>query len=297
MSDEKLITDYNMKINAIVFDLDETIGHFTQLYCVWDSLNRAFKNNGNSLDTESNQELFNELLETLHDYMRPFIFKIFHYLIKKKESHNNIYVMIYTNNNGPKQWTIMIKEYIHHSLKYELFDNVICAFKVDGKVIEPCRTTYNKTYNDLVRCASLPDTAQIFFIDDQHHERMKHEHIYYIKIKPYVFEYDVKTIIKKIEHNSRIKSLFFKHLKTYPHLSPQQHYTNALSYFTSLLVSIEEKRNVVRKNETEEDTVVGKQILKHLKDFFIDVIEPQHTKRKSRIQHVKQRTRKKYFKN
>lgn len=294
-----------MKINAIVFDLDETIGHFTQLYYVWDSLNKAFRNNGCVLPNPSTtQELFNTLLELHNDYMRPLIFKIFNYLISQKQHHKDIYVMIYTNNNGAKQWTLMIRNYIHHTLKYELFDNVICAFKVDGKVIEPCRTTYNKTYSDLVRCASLPETAQIFFIDDQHHERMKHEKIYYIKIKPYVFEYDTKTIINKIESSAAIKALFLKYLKPHPHISHQQHYKNAMTYFASLIAVVQDTRKIhsaTQPHVKDVDKAVGKQILKHLKEFFEDTIDPQHTRRKPRQHHHhrprKERTRKKYLKN
>ena len=41
--------------------------------------------------------------------------------------------MIYTNNQGPKEWTQMIKHYIETRLEYNLFDKIIGAFKIKGK--------------------------------------------------------------------------------------------------------------------------------------------------------------------
>ena len=64
-------------------------------------------------------------------------------------------VMIYTNNTGHKSWSNLIKEYFHKVLEYELFDQIIGAFKVNGKQIELCRTSHGKSVSDLINMHNL----------------------------------------------------------------------------------------------------------------------------------------------
>ena len=54
----------NRPHNIVVFDLDETIGNFTELSVFWEALN---KYNSKSLS----QEDFITLLETFPDFLRP----------------------------------------------------------------------------------------------------------------------------------------------------------------------------------------------------------------------------------
>jgi len=273
-----------MKINAIVFDLDETIGYFTQLYNIWETLQIICENKGT-------QELFNLLLDVFNDYMRPLIFNIFNYLKQKKINNKHIAVMIYTNNNSHKSWTLLIKEYIQHKLNFNLFDNVICAFKVNGKVIEPCRTTYKKTYSDLIRCTSLPKTSQIFFIDDQYHEKMNHENIYYIKIKPYIFQYSYEEVINKINDKNitdYINKNYYINKKDFNDM-----FINKYTHFKfEIAIPGMMKNNI----ENHIDINVGKQIMKHMSEFFYDIIENKQTrKNKKNKYNISKKTMKKYF--
>lgn len=297
MENINILNNYTYMINAIVFDLDETIGHFTQLYTLWDTLcDVCLSSPKVSLPS---QELFNHLLDSFDDYLRPMIMNIFRYLREKKTTMRNICIMIYTNNNGPKNWTLMIRHYIQSKLNYELFDNVICAFKVDGKIVEPCRTTYQKTYADLVRCTTIPKTAKIFFIDDQYHEKMKHDNVYYIKIKPYVFEYSLKQILNNIQ-SPPITEYIKKHFgvnKTVFIRNFERHYNSKYHIATT-------EDHTSTKIARNVDMSVGKQILKYLKDFFKDVIEIRQTRKvrsnskKSKHNNnrsFKNRTKKKYF--
>jgi hypothetical protein len=288
----------NIMINAIVFDLDETIGQFSQLYSIWETIQTVCKYyNKHNIPS---QEVFNYVLDAHYDYMRPLIMNVFNYLKEKKMATRNVYVMIYTNNNGPKQWTLMIKEYIHNKLEFELFDNVICAFKVDGKIIEPCRTTYQKTYTDLLRCTSIPKTAKIFFIDDQYHEYMKHENIYYIKIKPYRFEYTYDEIISRI-----INKNIIDYITTRFNITETQFTTMFNSLYEKKYSQLFNTTEIIKYNKPEElnrniDISVGKQIMKHLKDFFYDVLESRQSRKnykkaKSKYPY-KNRTKKRYFK-
>jgi len=287
MENINISNNYTPMINAIVFDLDETIGYFTQLYTIWETITTVC----DKLNKSVHQQLFNLLLDTFDGYLRPLIMSIFKYLKNKKTTTKTVVIMIYTNNNGPKQWTLMIKNYIHHKLKFELFDNIICAFKVDGKIIEPLRTTYQKTYSDLIRCASIPKTTKIFFIDDQYHERMKHENVYYIKIKPFTHHYSFTTILAKLKNKSIID--FIQNQCSFDETTFINKFieTYNLKYVNFLYnTDITHKPNI----EHNVDISVGKQIISHLNDFFVDIIEKKQTRKKGRGKNTN-KTRKKYI--
>jgi len=95
-----------MKI--VVFDLDETLGYFTEFGIFWDSLLTYLKNeNGPVLE----QEDFNNILDLYPEFLRPNIINILTYLKEKKESNCCHKMMIYTNNNGPREWAHNIIQY------------------------------------------------------------------------------------------------------------------------------------------------------------------------------------------
>ena len=92
-------------------------------------------------------------------------------------------IIIYTNNQGPLEWAQYIKQYFETKIHGSLFDQVINAFKVNGKHVEICRTTHMKTHKDFIRCTKVPEDSEICFIDDVYHPGMKNDNIYYINIK------------------------------------------------------------------------------------------------------------------
>jgi hypothetical protein len=94
--------------------------------------------------------------------------------------------MIYTNNTGPKEWARNIINYFEKKINYKLIDQIIAAFKINGKQIEMCRTTHDKTHKDLIRCTKIPDNAEICYLDDVYYPEMSHKNVYYINIKPYI---------------------------------------------------------------------------------------------------------------
>jgi hypothetical protein len=162
--------------------------------------------------------------------------------------------MIYTNNQGLKSWSNNIKEYFDYKLKYKLFDQVIAAFKVNGKKVEMNRTTHDKTVNDFVKCTKLPKDIEICFIDDQYHPQMHDDNVYYIYIKPYHYDIFFDDMIQrylKSKLGSKIKNVndFI--------VSMKNHY-NLYNY--SFIPKT--------KEEYEIDEIVGKKILEHLKIFF-----------------------------
>ncbi len=174
----------------VVFDLDETLGHFGQLSMLWFNI-----------QDETNVKLtepdFYRLMDLYPEVLRPNIIKILKYLDKKKESGECSRVLIYTNNNGEKKWPLMIKRYLEYKIGSRLFDRTIAAYKAHGHQIEPLRTTYNKTYNDLMRCGRLPQHCEICFVDDLVHPQMQRQNVFYIHIPRYEYEFSPSEMLKR----------------------------------------------------------------------------------------------------
>ena len=174
----------------VVFDLDETIGHFSQLGVFYECLERYF-------GREMPKDYLKYLLKLYPEYFRPNIMNIFKYLKQAKRNGKCHNVMIFTNNQGPNSWTDGIKDYIHDKLNYNLFDKVIRAFKISGQQVEIGRTSHDKTVKDLLRCTKLPDNTEIFFLDDQFHPKMESDNVMYFHLKPYAYEFNHREMIER----------------------------------------------------------------------------------------------------
>ena len=161
-----------------VFDLDKTLGYFTQIAIFKEAIEAFIKR-------ELTKKEFFELMDIYPEIFRPDIFKVMEHLKKLKMKNKNIKVVIYTNNIGPKSWTYDIKEYIEKKIKHKIFDTVITAWKVGNKTYEKCRTTHDKTISDLRKCAKLSKQSKIIFFDDNRHPEMIHNDITYIFLYPY----------------------------------------------------------------------------------------------------------------
>ncbi len=173
----------------VVFDLDETIGHFEEFGRFIDGLaalheGRQFINsyNKNAFDHIS-QKHFNELLDLYPEFLRPKILQIFKLLVDLKKKDKRLKVAIYTNNMAPRSWTMYIKKYIEKKIGHKLFDKVITGWRPREK--SNCRTTHQKTHKDLVKCMKLAKDTPVVFFDDQYHPKMKHNNIHYIHLYPY----------------------------------------------------------------------------------------------------------------
>ena len=64
---------------VMIFDLDETIGQFSQLYIFW-NLVKTYLN-----DIQIKDIVFFKLLDKFTDFLRPNILKLLHNLKRKKE--------------------------------------------------------------------------------------------------------------------------------------------------------------------------------------------------------------------
>lgn len=232
-----------MKI--VVFDLDETLGYFVEFKIFWECLLRQLNDN---LFT---QEDFNNVLNLYPEFLRPNIYTILNYLKIKKEAGFCEKVMIYTNNQSPKTWVQYLINYLDSSLNYKLFDQIICAFKVNGKRVEMSRTSQSKTYSDLLKCTKIPANTEICFLDDKIFPDMSHDNVYYIYVKPYRHDLNFLEMIERLND-----------AKILPLVLSEQLLLHELSLYNY---------NYVNKliSEYEVDKIISKEILAHLRLFFI----------------------------
>ena len=161
---------------VVVFDLDDTIGHFEEISMFLSGLQFIIG------DGIKEKFLF-KLLDLWPHFLRPGIFDILSILKTQKKKDKNLKVIIYTNNMGPRSWTLLIKRYLEKKINYSLFDKSITGYRPFSKL--NCRTTHEKTHGDFLRCSRLPKHTQILFLDDQYHPKMHHPHITYLHLSPY----------------------------------------------------------------------------------------------------------------
>lgn len=164
----------------IVFDLDETLGSFSQLYALSDSIHQIYN------EPLPTNHLF-KLIDTFPGFLRPNILRILKKLVNARENGKCLAIVLYTNNQGPKKWAQDIVDYFAYKLKKPVFDYVIHAYKANGQRVEPLRTTHDKNYEDLLNCLGMPNKTQVCFIDDQFHTLSVHPNVSYIPVDPYVY--------------------------------------------------------------------------------------------------------------
>jgi hypothetical protein len=235
----------NNPLKIVVFDLDETIGYFTEISIFWDALEHFY---GHNLLNDK----FFEMLDVFPEVFRPNILKILD-VIRRKRSCSKIY--IYTNNQGPKSWVTLLSEYMDKKVGYKIFDYIIAAYKVRGKQIEPKRTSHEKSVADLVRCTNIPANTEICFIDDLYHSLMDKDNVYYINIKPYRVSIPFEEMANRyydavLSKNTSIKKSDFA---------------------ANIVRSMKQYNYMVLKKSIDEekvDTIVSKKLLSNLEDFL-----------------------------
>ena len=227
--------------NVIVFDLDETLGSYSDLYILWNYLQYIIE--------------FNDLLDLFPEFSRYKIIHILEYIYQQKLAGKCENIFIYTNNQCSYDFVELISNYYSYKLGIEngeLFDQIIRSFKVGGRTVEVARTTQQKTYTDFIRCTLLPPTTQIFFIDNSYFPDMEAKRIYYIQPQSYHHHLSKEEIIRRLDKrlisNLVLKNIYYD-LTTFTKSNIEKH----INY-------IEMKKNV--------DMFVAKKIMYHIKEFF-----------------------------
>ena len=251
----KMFARKNKPLKIVVFDLDETLGYFTELSIFGDALSNFFNN-------KLSDDQYYELLDTFPEFFRPDIFKILGFIHNKRCKKACHKIFIYTNNQGPKSWTQMISAYFEKKLGFPVFDHIIAAYKINGKQIEAKRTSHEKSVKDLISCTDIPANSEICFIDDLYHPLMDKENVFYINIKPYryslTFEEMASRYYKKILSKTQDNSVNIPVINE--------------SDFCKKIVTFMKLYNymVIKKSIAEENTdkIVSKTLLSHLEEFL-----------------------------
>lgn len=240
-----------MKI--VVFDLDETLGYFTQYGIFWESLVNYVKVKHKPPLT---QRAFDLTLDLFPEFLRPNILHILQYLKTKKKSNCCHKMMIYTNNIGPREWSRNIITYFENKIQYKLIDQIIAAFKVNGKRVEICRTSHNKSHHDLIKCSKIPIDTEICFMDDNFYPDMANDNIYYINIKPYYHNLPFDQMIQIFIESEIGQEIIQDDSREFIEMMKQH-----IKLFNYVVVEKDSK-------EYNVDIVLGKHIIYHLQTFF-----------------------------
>jgi hypothetical protein len=250
----KLIKPISKKV--VVFDLDETLGYFGQMGRFCNLIDEYYENPNKSYS------MFNELMDLYPEFSRPNIHNILKFLLKKKNENKCQALMIYTNNTGERKWAEHIKSYYEYKLNSKIFEQIIAAFKVNGKIVEVNRTTHEKCVDDFFRCTKLSPDIEICFIDDLHHPKMVHDNVYYIHVKEYKHPLPANEMLNRFLESPLSKDI-----------------ANKEDFKNFLIFNM--KYNIVEKSSKEQeiDVIIGKKMLEHIKIFF-DKDEPKSDDKK-----------------
>ena len=259
-----------------VFDVDETLGYFSQFGAFVDALNNYYSDFSRVVFDN-----FNELLDLYPEFIRPNMIEILKYVSEKRREGACKGIIIYTNNQGPRVWVANISKYFDYKVGTKVFDHIIAAFKVNGKIVQEGRTTQNKTYEDLVRVANIPKTSEICFVDDLNHPGMRHPNVLYINVKPYVETLPTSTLIKRYLDSNLGKNIlpqnrekFSKSIKKRMGVRDDSDYessTKSQIESNFILLNTPDRSNVyinANANVIEGYKKMGEKILFYIKMFF-----------------------------
>ena len=246
----------DMLPNAIAFDLDETLGSFSDFHSIWARLEPRMQT----------QSTFNEILNLYPEFLRVGILSILRYIKSKQEVGRCLPVFIYTNNQcDDLEWIYKLIHYLEWKLDptnpVKIFARPILAFKINGKRVEPNRTTHEKTYSDFVKCSMLSTSHEICFIDDMYYTKMKHQRVYYIQPPPYIHSTPYREVVDRFT-SSAIYSKLYPDRMTASSLSTtisprkdeltlkeEQKTTNKIMYFIREFFLISSRKRVSRKRK------------------------------------------------
>lgn len=246
---------YKSTPNAIVFDLDETLGDFTYLYTFWQGIKEFIY-----IKNINNQIIFNEILDLFPEFLRCGILNILNYIKLKKQNNKLKNLFIYTNNRcSDREWLKNITSYFDYKLEtLNLFDKAICAFKIDNKIVD-IKLKHNKNINYLINCTIIPKKTEICFIDNSYYNEMVDQRVYYIQPINYNHNLSKQDIINRFM-NSRIGKYII--LNSNVNTDYKSFLTDWFYINTNHTLR---HRIIMSHNECIEIT---KKILYHIKEFF-----------------------------
>ena len=249
-----------------VFDLDETLGSFSDLYILYQCLDETHSNR-----IPSSSILVKQLLKLYPEFLRYGIATILQFLYHQKENNYCDGVHIYTNNQCvPDTWTFFITQFIeeHYSIP-GLFGDIIRAFKINGKIVEKRRSMQSKSYRDLMKCIMIPPKTEICFIDDVMDPKIKNRYLYYLQPKPYFHELSKDMIINRFLNSQFGKTIVISSTRN----TIYDWYQKKGYCMTGFLKC---------DQDIETDIAVSKKLMYHIREFFRYKKKETNTRKQSK---------------
>lgn len=248
---------------VIAFDLDETLGSFADLETLWSSI-KSFHTNLSNID-------FNKLFDLYPEFLRYGILPILAFLYQKKRKGICDKIYIYTNNQCPPEWCKLIAKYFDYKLgcETELFDKIICAFKINNKIVEVGRTSHSKTYNDFIKCTILPKKTRLCFVDNTYFNEMVNDNVYYIQPKSYIHHLSSETILDRFLSSDLCRNSV---------IDTEQYLFSDYLYGQFFKRGFFNNTHVTKKM-LETDIVVAQKMMYYIKEFFYVANKKVRTKK------------------
>lgn len=258
-----------------IFDVDETLGSFSDLYILWKGIQQKDKNKKNNL---MSKVIFNQLLNLYPEFLRYGITTILEYLYHKKKKNQCGNVYIYTNNQCEPPWIELIISYFETQFGLNgLFEKPICAFKINNKHNNSCRTSHEKNYRDFLNCTLISKNIELCFIDDTFFPKMHNDQIFYIQPKSYHHSLSVDEIIRRFIESKIIEEPFIS--------------ANFLKEWFSKHPSL--KKTTRSRLEKEIDIEISRKLMSNIREFFYLILKKDKTKRNRPFKSKRRFTRKK----
>jgi hypothetical protein len=220
---------------------------------------------------------FSSLLDLYPEFLRHGILHILEFIYHKKTQGICSKIYLYTNNqimvnseySSPTKWVSNIVDYLTSKIcgskSDKLFDKLICAFKINRKIIEIKRTTNSKTHSDFIKCTVLPKRTEICFIDDTYYSGMATERVYYIQPMPYIHYLDSNTIIQRFIDSTLFQNIPFD-------------LQSGLTYELYDHFGDSENR-ITTKCQIERDIAISRKLMYYIREFFYLTTKKSKTRR------------------
>ena len=167
---------------CIIFDLDETIGYFSQIYIIILRLEELYK-------IKLSYGEYRKIFEKYENIFRPGIFVLFAYLNALKNKYD-FKIILYTNTSMNDEFLDNIIKYINERIhnSNNIFDNIIT-------LTSTCRSGAKKQFTDIYNCVEYLNNGYLFLIIDNGNQ-YKLDKLYskLVKVTSYNYRYLVSDI-------------------------------------------------------------------------------------------------------